>query len=71
MAKRIFKTEITDRDLEILTLLSRGIDTESIAEDIGVSRATVDITIPKIMLKLGARTRCNAVYLAYKKGLIQ
>ena len=71
MEKRGIKTEITKRDLKILKGLAEGKSDLQIAEDIGFSPATVNAAFPKIMLKLGAINRYNALYLAMQKNLIK
>lgn len=71
MAIRGIKNNITERDKLILQGLAEGKDDREIAEDIGFSYQTVNAAFPKIMLKLGAINRYNALYLAFKRKLIK
>ena len=71
MAKRVFENELTERDIKILQGLAEGKDDKEIAQAIGFSHQTVNAAFPKIMLKLGAVNRYNALYLAQKRKLIK
>jgi DNA-binding NarL/FixJ family response regulator len=71
MAKRVFEKEITERDIKILQGLAEGKDDKEIAEVIGFSHQTVNAAFPKIMFKLGAVNRYNALYIALKRKLIK
>jgi DNA-binding NarL/FixJ family response regulator len=48
----------------MLTLLARGLNATEIASRLVLSRATVKSHVRSAMLKLGARTRTQAVVLA-------
>ena len=71
MTNRGIKTELTERDKLILQGIAEGKDDKEIAELIGFSYQTVNAALPKIMLKLGAVNRYNALYLALKRKLIK
>lgn len=71
MAYREFQNDLTERDIQILQGLADGKTDVEIAEDIGFSSGTVNAAFPKIMLKLGAINRYNALYLATKRKLIK
>lgn len=71
MANRGINTELTERDIKILQGLAEGKDDKEIAASIGFSHQTVNAAFPKIMLKLGAVNRYNALYLAVKKKLVK
>lgn len=71
MANRGIKTELTEREIIMLKGLAEGKNDIEIADDIGFSSATVNAAFPKIMLKLGAINRYNALYLALKRKLIK
>ncbi|WP_413100072.1 DNA-binding response regulator [Streptomyces sp. Inha503] len=58
------------REREILTMLSSGQDSASIARDLGLSPLTVKTHITHMLSKLGIRRRGHLVAFAYESGLI-
>jgi DNA-binding CsgD family transcriptional regulator len=58
------------REREILALLARGSTDSQIAEQLGLSPATVQTHVRNAKAKLNARTRAQAVALALVGGLI-
>lgn len=63
-------TLFDERRLEVLGLLAQGADTRKIAEELRYSERTVKTLIHDIELRLGARTRAQAVAEAIRIGLI-
>jgi DNA-binding NarL/FixJ family response regulator len=61
---------LTPRELEVLTLLGRGMSNAEMAEAFTLSEATVKTHVARIFMKLNLRDRAQAVVLAYESGLV-
>lgn len=63
-------TSLTSREVEILRLLAKGRDTETIAETLTISGNTVRTHLQNIFSKLGAHSKLEAVTMANNRGLL-
>ena len=64
------RTDLTDRELEVLTHLAQGKSNKEIAVAIGRTEATVKVHVLHILQKLDAADRTDAVTIGLKRGLI-
>lgn len=62
---------LTDRQIEILTLLARGKSSKEIAYDLGLSSKTVDVHRTRIMDRLGLNDVASLTLFAVRKGLVK
>jgi DNA-binding NarL/FixJ family response regulator len=62
---------LTPRELEVLELISQGLQNSEIAERLFVTERTVKFHVSSILAKLGADNRTEAVSLAARQGLIR
>jgi DNA-binding NarL/FixJ family response regulator len=64
------RSDLTERELEVLQLVARGLSNKEIARAIGRTSETVKIHLKNIFAKLGVSDRTQAVTLALDRGLI-
>ena len=61
---------LTERELEILSLVAQGLSNDEIAETLVISPATSKTHVSRVMMKLHARDRAQLVVMAYESGLV-
>ncbi len=64
------ESELTPRELEVVSLVALGLDNAEIAERLVVSPLTAKTHVTRAMGKLGARDRAQVVVWAYRSGLV-
>ena len=61
--------QLTDRELEVLDLIARGMDNTTIARELYLNPKTVRNHVSSVFSKLPARDRAEAIVLARRNGL--
>jgi DNA-binding NarL/FixJ family response regulator len=71
LAQHITEPELTGREIEVLTHIVRGNRNRDIGDVLHISEETVKTHISRIMQKLGARDRTQAIAIAVRRGFLR
>jgi DNA-binding NarL/FixJ family response regulator len=63
--------DLTNRELELLSLIAQGLGNKEIARVLRITAQTVKNHVHHILLKLGVHRRRDAVRIAYRRGLLR
>ena len=64
------KEALTDRELEVLKLVAMGASNKSVAQQLGISEATVKSHVSNMLSKLGLKSRTQAALHAIREGWV-
>lgn len=64
-------SSLTERELEVLRQLARGLSNQEIAQALFVSETTVKTHVAHVLDKLDLRDRVQAVIFAYEARLVE
>jgi DNA-binding NarL/FixJ family response regulator len=64
-------SNLSDRELEVMRLVARGLSNEEVGAKLYLAKDTVKTHVGHILTKLGLRDRIQALVLAYETGLVQ
>jgi DNA-binding NarL/FixJ family response regulator len=70
-ARQKVLAEFTPRELEVLRLLAEGLDTGTLATQLGIAPHTVEWHVRHLIEKLGVHSKLQAVIAAARLGLIE
>ena len=71
IAENLPRPDITAREVEVLQLIASGLRNKEIAYELGVSEATANAHVKRILEKLNASDRTHAVTVALRRGIIR
>jgi DNA-binding NarL/FixJ family response regulator len=71
LAEHVGDDNLTAREIEVLVRLCRGNRNRDIGELLCISAATVKVHMSRILQKLGARDRTEAIAIATRRGIIR
>lgn len=61
---------LTPRQVDILRFVEQGLTNQSIAQELGMKKRTVDFHMERILQRLGAGNRTEAIAIARKRGFL-
>jgi DNA-binding NarL/FixJ family response regulator len=64
------EAKLSAREIEVLRAMAEGLPTKSVARALGVSPKTVEAHTARILARLGARNRAQAIAVAAEQGLL-
>lgn len=70
LAEHIPRVELTERELEVVGWMAKGMSNKEIANAIGRTEATVKVHVQHILQKLEASDRTDAITTALRRGII-
>jgi two-component system NarL family response regulator len=71
LAGRASRHPLSDREIEVLTMIVRGRTNKEVAGDLGISENTVKFHTTRIFEKLGVMDRVQAATAAIERGIVQ
>lgn len=69
LVQRMSHPELSERELEVLRLMTRGMSNLDISTTLIISESTVKSHVNRILSKLGVNDRTQAVIVAVKRGI--
>jgi two-component system NarL family response regulator len=70
LLERMASPELSDRELQVLQLITTGKSTQAISKALHITERTVNFHINHILSKLGVEDRTQAVIVALRRGIV-
>jgi len=71
LKERDNRPELTERELDVLRLVTEGHANKQIAAELGLAEITVKVHVSRILEKLGASDRTRATTIAIERGIVK
>ena len=68
--QKIKSLEITDREYQVLELISQGLSNKEIGENLFLSESTIKTHVSNLLIKLNAKRRTQALQIAKELNII-
>ncbi|MBC7881979.1 MAG: response regulator transcription factor [Anaerolineae bacterium] len=70
LVQRMSNPELSERELEVLRLIAKGLSNQEIGTALSIGESTVKSHVNRILSKLGVNDRTQAVIVSVKRGLV-
>jgi len=70
LAERMPAVDLTPRELQVLTCITRGFNNRDIADFLKIAEKTVRVHVSSLLGKMGARDRTQATIYALQRGFV-
>jgi DNA-binding NarL/FixJ family response regulator len=70
LTERMFQAALTNREIEVLELVARGMRNKEVAAELKISDETVQGHVKSILAKLSVHDRTEAVAVAIRRGIV-
>lgn len=70
LAERVRPSALTDREMQVIELLARGMRNKEIASELGISEQTARVHMKNILAKLHVSDRAAALSAAARRGIV-
>ena len=71
LADRYTQDALTPREFTVLRLMASGISNRAIGQELSISEATVKVHVSRLLEKLSAASRTEAVAIATRRGMVR
>ncbi len=68
--EKIKSLEITDREYEVLKLISEGLSNKEVAEKLFLSESTIKTHVSNLLVKLNSKRRTQAIQVAQELNIL-
>lgn len=71
LVQRMNNPELSERERQVIALMTRGLNNHDIGMGLNITESTVKAHINRILSKLGASDRTQALIVALKRGIVE